>query len=522
MSAASPRRPPSLQSPFWRLALFTLLYGYQGLVAGFALTALANHFAAAGSSTTEVGRHLAIVGLPWVLQPLLWGPLIDRAAPFRMGPRRFWLVLALGCAQVALTGLLLLGPSPGLTAVSGVLLLHSLAASLADTATDRMIAGAVPADELGRTSAGTRAGFVIGNAVGAALFAWILAGASVPVAAGLLLGLTTPLALVALLVREAPEDRFLSLARDASAPRPGLLPETVAFARQLLTAFRARDAAILLAICFTIDFALNLFQVPFGVALVQEHGWDATALSRLQAGLALLGLTTPLALAAVLVREAPEDRLLSLARAPSPPRPGLLPETITFARQLLAAFRGRDAATLLAICFAIDFALNLFQVPFGVALVQEHGWDATALSRLQAGLALLGGTLGAAGIGAAVDRAGPGRALRILFLACAAAFGGAGALIAAGLTATAGPVILGLASVVPALLYVALLPAVLLASREGRASATQFQIYMAAMNGGDVAGAALAGALSSALAPTAVAFGVAGVFLFCARLRAGG
>ncbi len=139
---------PSLQRPGWRIGLFTLLYLYQGLVAGFALTALANHFAASGTSAAEVGRHLAVVGLPWVVQPLLWGPLVDRAVPFRMGPRRAWLVLSLAGAQACLAGLLLLGPAAGLTAISLVLFLHSLAASLADTATDRMIAGSVPAGEL--------------------------------------------------------------------------------------------------------------------------------------------------------------------------------------------------------------------------------------------------------------------------------------------------------------------------------------------------------------------------------------
>ena len=150
--------PPSLTSSGWRFSLFTLLYLYQGIVAGFALTALANHFAAAGVSTADVGRHLAIVGLPWVLQPLLWGPVIDRETPYRMGPRRYWLVLALACAQACLAGLLSLGATPSMTAVSAVLFLHSLAASLADTATDRLIAGSVPTDELGRTSAGNASG----------------------------------------------------------------------------------------------------------------------------------------------------------------------------------------------------------------------------------------------------------------------------------------------------------------------------------------------------------------------------
>ncbi|GJD72040.1 MFS transporter [Methylobacterium goesingense] len=411
--------PASLQSATWRVSLFTLLYLYQGVVAGFALTALVNHFAAAGASTADVGQHLAVVGLPWVLQPLLWGPLIDRARPFRMGPRRFWLVLALACAQASLAGLLLLGAPPGLTAVSVVLCLHSLAASLADTATDRMIADSVPAGELGRTSAGTRAGFVIGSAAGTALFAWILETAGFAAAAGALLGLTTVLALPALLVREAPDDRVVSL-----------------------------------------------------------------------------GL------------RAPPYRAEPREAAPAK----------SFMRGLLAAFRTRDAAILLAMCFAIDFGLALFQVPFAVALVQVHGWDAGALSRLQALLALLGGTVGALGIGAYVDRVGPERALRALLAAGALAFGAAASLIAAGLEAATGPVILGLASVVPALLYVALLPTVLLASRAGRASATQFQIYMAVMNLGDVVGAWLAGALA---ASSLVALGVAGLFLICARARPG-
>lgn len=431
---------PSLQTQRWRLCLFTVLYLYQGLVAGFALTALANHFAALGASTTDIGRHLAVVGLPWVLQPLLWGPLIDRATPFRMGPRRFWLVLALACAQACLGGLALLGAAPGLTAVSAVLFLHSLAASLADTATDRMIAGSVPADELGRTSAATRAGFVVGSAVGAALFAWVLEVREFPVAAVALFALTTPAALASVLVRETPDDALLSARRaPAQAVRPDL-----------------------------------------------AHGRDAGS-TRGRASASLASAT-------------------------------LAPATLAFARRLLAAFRTREAASLLALCFAIDFALALFEVPFTVAMVQAHGWDAAALSRLQALLALIGGTLGAAGIGAYVDRAGPTRALRILLLACAVAFGAAALLIVAGLEGRVGPMILGLASVVPALVYVALLPTVLLASREGRAAATQFQIFMAAMNLGDVAGAALAGALESVLRPSLVAFAVAGVCLLCARV----
>ena len=412
---------PSLLVRRWRVGLFSGLYLYQGLVAGFATTALANHFAAGGFDAGAVGRFLALVGLPWVLQPLLWGPLLDRAAPHPMGARRAWLVRALLGAQASFCALLLLGPRPDPTTVGCVLLLHSLCASLADTATDRMIVASVPEGELGRVSACTRAGFVTGGALGAALFAWLLPEAGFAAAAGVLLSLTSLLALACGLVRERPGDALLRRRPSGSPARGGL--------------------------------------------------WRGAV-----------------------------DHLRHAAR-------------------VFAAFRTRAAVGLLALCFGIDFALALFQVPFAVALIRDHGWEADALSRLQAGLALLGGTVGAGLVGLGVDRAGPARALFRLCLACAAAFDLIALMILMGLDARAGPMILGLSSVVPALLYVALLPTVVLASRTGGVSATQFQIFMATMNLGDVAGAGLAGIIEPWAPPALTACAVGAVFLLCAVAR---
>lgn len=406
---------PSLLTRRWRVGLFTGLYLYQGTVAGFATLALANYLAAEGHGAGAVGTLLALVGLPWVLQPLLWGPLLDRAAPHPMGAHRVWLVRGLFGGQIALCLLPLLGAQPGPTALGAVLLLHSLCASLADTATDRMIVGNVPEDELGRISACTRAGFVTGSALGAALFGWLLPKLGIPAAAVLLLALTTALVLAAGLVRERPGDALL---RVRPPPRSIISGAPRAFAAHLRGAVR-----------------------------------------------------------------------------------------------VLASFRHREAALLLALCFGIDFALALFQVPFAVAMVRDHGWEAGALSQVQALLAFLGGTLGAGLVGFAVDRAGPAPALRRLCLACAAAFAVIALLVLGGFEARGGPLILGLASVVPALLYVALQPTVVLASRAEGVSATQFQIFMAAMNLGDVAGASLAGAVERWASPTATACGVALVFL---------
>ncbi|SFK55013.1 MFS transporter [Methylorubrum salsuginis] len=414
-------RAPSLLTRRWRVGLFAGLYLYQGTVAGFATLALANHLAADGHGAGAVGSLLALIGLPWVLQPLLWGPLLDRAAPHPMGAHRVWLVRGLFGGQIALCLLPFLGVRPDPSVLGAVLLLHSLCASLADTATDRMIVANVPEGELGRVSACTRAGFVTGSALGAALFGWLLPEIGLPGTAGLLLALTSTLVLAAGLVRERPGDALLWV-----GPPPRSI---VSEAPRVLAA----------------------------------HGRGVV--------------------------------------------------------RVLAAFRHRAALLLLALCFGIDFVLALFQVPFAVAMVRDHGWEAGALSQVQALLAFLGGTLGAGLVGFAVDRIGPAPALRRLCLACAAAFAVIALIVVGGFEARGGPVILGLASVVPALLYVALQPTVVLASRAEGVSATQFQIFMAAMNLGDVAGAALAGAAERWASPAATACGVALVFGLAAMRR---
>lgn len=412
-------RLPTLQDRGARYATFFATYLYQGLVAGFSLTALANHLAGQGVPASEVGLHFAVAGLPWTVQPILWGPLVDRAGRARMGRRRVWAVAALLGGQVALAGLLLLPRPEALGALSLVFLLHSLSASLLDTACDRLVMDHVPEAELGRTSACTRGGFVVGTSLGAALFGWTLAAQGFPASAALLLGLSLAAGLPILLVREAPGDAVLSLARGPADPA---------------------------------------------------------------------------------------------ARAPVPFR--------RFLRRLVLGLGRRRALRLLGLCFALDGALALFELRFGVDLVQGYGWDAAALSRLQAGLALAGGTLGALAVGLWSDRAGPLPALRRLCAASAGAFLIAAALVAAGLAGPAGPAILGLTNVLPGLLVVALVPALMRASRGRVGAATEFEVYMATMNLGAVAGGAASGFLAPVLPLGAVAALCAGVLAGCALVTA--
>ena len=405
---------PTLHSRPARYGVFFSTYLYQGLVAGFSLTALSNHLAGQGLSAAEIGFHFALAGLPWTVQPILWGPLVDRAGAAPMGRRRVWSVLAiLGC-HLALAGLLLVPGIDRLGWLGLVFFLHSACASLLDTTCDRLIMDHVPADELGRVSAATRAGFVSGTSLGAAIFSWTLSAYGLPASAALLLGLGIVATLPALLVREAPGDALVSLAMERSGARP-----------------------------------------------------------------------------------------LPLRR---------------FLRRTALSLRRPRALRLLALCFCTDAAIALFELRFGIDLVQGQGWDAVALSRLQAGLAFASGTLGALAIGLWSDRSGPLPALRSLLAASAAAFALAGLLIATGLTGTAGPVILGLTNVLPGFLVVALVPALMQASRGRPGAATQFEVFMAAMNLGSVAGGAVSGLLAPVLPLTVLALGVCGVFAACAAL----
>ena len=144
-------------------------------------------------------------------------------------------------------------------------------------------------------------------------------------------------------------------------------------------------------------------------------------------------------------------------------------------------------------------------------MVQAYGWDAGALSRIQAVLALVSGTVGAVAVGVWTDRSGSLVALTGLFAAGAVAFAVTAALIVTDRVDVAGPLILGLTNILPSLVIVALVPALMQASMGRAGAATQFEVFMATMNFGSVVGGAASGAV--AVVPvSATALLVVGVF----------
>jgi PAT family beta-lactamase induction signal transducer AmpG len=260
------------------------LYGYQGLVAGFAFNAIPNLHASLGETPGAIGAYVALVGLPWTLQPL-WGPVVDRFGASRLGRRRPWVLAGLGGALASLALLPMAGEGPGSLALLGPLLcLHSVFAALLDTAADGMIMDRVPDHRLGQATAHTRMGFALGSAAGAAIFAWLLPAIGLPRAAMVLLALGAAAGALALLVREAPPG-------EAAAQHPQTGQGFATLLRALGAALLRREALALLAFCIAVEFAVGAFGVSLSVAMVQAGGWDPAALSRLQGLLALVGGT---------------------------------------------------------------------------------------------------------------------------------------------------------------------------------------------------------------------------------------
>lgn len=275
---------PSVASAGWRQALVAMLYGYQGIVAGFALTALPNHAAALGAQPAELGAYAAAIGLPWILQPL-WGPLVDRFGGMRMGRRRFWVLTAFAGSLLAQSGLLWVEDAdPGsLAIIAAIFALHSLCAALMDTATDAMIIDHTPVGELGAATACTRAGLVCGLAIGTVLFAWVLPHVGMAQAAMLLLGLGVLAAIMPLLVLERRDDAYLSLAHDPQPGQAGLIVLLSELAQHII---RPAHVALLL-FCLLQDFCGAVFRLPLGVYLIQQAGWTAASLSTAQGAIGL-------------------------------------------------------------------------------------------------------------------------------------------------------------------------------------------------------------------------------------------
>ncbi|MGT2480523.1 hypothetical protein ACU4GR_20600 [Methylobacterium oryzae CBMB20] len=153
-------------------------------------------------------------------------------------------------------------------------------------------------------------------------------------------------------------------------------------------------------------------------------GWTLASWGFGASARCLLAAAILASLPMLLVRETPTDPIWSLeGRGPAPRRVPFR----RFLRRTAVALRRPRALRLLALCFGLDAALGLFELPFSVDLLQRQGWEAAGLSRLQAVLTLVSGTAGAVAVGLWSDRAGAAAPLRALLLGSAVTFLLAGA-----------------------------------------------------------------------------------------------
>jgi PAT family beta-lactamase induction signal transducer AmpG len=276
-----------------RYCVFFFFYVMQGLPAGFALTALANHLAARQVSAARIGEFVAAVGLPWAFQ-FVWGPVIDRFQASRMGARRPWVLLAQLASVLASVGIwLVTDPVRQLSLLSSVFFLHSIFASVQDASVDAMAISVIPENERGRTNACMRGGFLAGIGVGAAGTSLLLNRYGFGTAAVAQTVALLVFTLLTFFVRESRSDAWLSLGTKPAVYRAAAPVTVRSLFAALLRAFFKRLNLLVFAAVALVYLSQSVFIRAFSVHLVQRLHWadtDLSVLSGLYGSVAAFGV----------------------------------------------------------------------------------------------------------------------------------------------------------------------------------------------------------------------------------------
>lgn len=203
------RLPALNESTNLRYFTFSYLYVMQGIPSGFALTTLANYFAAKNVTPQAIGTFVAVVGLPWIVQ-FIWGPVIDRHQYSSIGHRKHW-ILGMQClALIAISNLIIIkDPVKQLTLMSSIFFIHSIFASIQDASVDATAISVVPQTQRGRINAFMRGGFLFGVAIGSALLSYVLHAAGFMYAVLLQSALLLMFTIITFFIKINPHDRLL-------------------------------------------------------------------------------------------------------------------------------------------------------------------------------------------------------------------------------------------------------------------------------------------------------------------------
>ena len=394
--------PALSESRPMRYGVFFYLYLMQGVPAGFALTALANHLAGRGTDPRAIGAFVAAVGTPWVLQ-FVWGPVIDRYQRSPMGRRRPWVLGSQLLACLASLGLLRVAdPATQLGALTAAFMVHSVFASVQDASVDALAIGVIPPDERGRTNAFMRAGMLVGTGVGAAALAYLLRDSGFRTAALAQTGFLALLTALTLLVRERPTDALLPRVRPGgSGGDPGeevapIPPAWGAVYLQLVRGVLDRANLRLFGSILAVYLCASVFIRSLSIHLVQRVGWDDTELSVLTGTWGMLVAGVAVVVAGALSDRLGGRRLLVGVM--------LLIGTYLLAFNLLAPLwaTGSVARNGLILWYTIDPAFSIAAMPVLMALCRP-GVEGSQFTTYMA-LVNLSDVVGSALAGFAISR----------------------------------------------------------------------------------------------------------------------
>lgn len=266
-----------------RYGTFFYLYLMQGIPAGFALTAIANHLIARGLSAAAVGSFVSVVGFPWVIQ-FVWGPFIDRYQYSAIGHRKHWVLLSQLTAFGASLLLLLVGdPVRDLTLMTIFFCIHSVFASVQDASVDALAISVVPPAERGRLNAAMRGGFLLGIGMGAALLSVMLNRYGFKPAAAVQSALLFLFTVLSFFIRVAPGDPLLPRKRLAHRPADAapVLSIRVLFQR-LWQGFSMRNSFATFAGILVAYLCFSVFIRSFNFFLIRKLSWPDEQLSVFQ------------------------------------------------------------------------------------------------------------------------------------------------------------------------------------------------------------------------------------------------
>lgn len=263
-----------------RYFYFFYLYVMQGIPAGFALIAVTNYLAAKQIDARLLANFGVLVGLPWAFK-FIWGPLVDKFQDSRMGRRRAWVLFSQVMALLA--SLLLLfftDPVTEFNVLVSAFVLHGVFASLQDISVDAMAITIVPEPERGRTNALMKSGMVSGQALGSAGLAVIMHHSGFQTAALVQSSVLLVLTLLTFLIREKPQDDFLSFrtVQSAYSGSSGGQP-FFKLTKELMSAMLVRRSLLLFCAVAAVFISERLFHRIFTLHLIQKLDWSDTSVS---------------------------------------------------------------------------------------------------------------------------------------------------------------------------------------------------------------------------------------------------